>query len=180
MHYVSFVLMGGAFRNSRFLMQNTWQTIGKMKCVKISLPYFYLTFHHAYRVLPKRRDKDDSYCRRIDQSTSPFIYSDNESATILGNVKGIESTRELVVQHAWFLSRLFDFQMWKKCEQSFCERCKWSIYTCERCDYNLTGFVCIDYHREKVIRKPSRTILLKNPCDTFVKPFIPSFWLKDW
>ena len=84
MHYVSFVLMGGAFRNSRFLMQNTWQTIGKMKCVKISLPYFYLTFHHAYRVLPKRRDKDDSYCWRIDQSTSPFIYSDNESATILG------------------------------------------------------------------------------------------------
>ena len=50
----------------------------------------------------KRRDEDDSYCRRIDQSTPPFIYSDNESATILGNVKGIESTRELVAQHAWF------------------------------------------------------------------------------
>ena len=45
------------------------------------------------------------------QSMAHQTYSDNESATILGNVKGIESTRELVVQHAWFLSRLFDFQM---------------------------------------------------------------------
>ena len=50
----------------------------------------------------KRRNEDDSYYRRIDQSTPPFVYSDNESATILNNVKGIESTRELVVQHAWF------------------------------------------------------------------------------
>ena len=64
------------------------------------------------RITSKKTDKDDGYYRRIDQSTLPFIYIDNESATIFGNVKEIESTRELVDQHhVWFLSRLFDFQM---------------------------------------------------------------------
>ena len=34
------------------------------------------------RITSKKTDKDDGYYRRIDQSTLPFIYIDNESATI--------------------------------------------------------------------------------------------------
>ena len=76
----------------------------------------------------KRRDEDDSYYRRIDQSTPPFVYSDNESATILGTVdKEIQSMRELscptclVSYHGYLIFKC------EKCEQPFCERCKWSV-----------------------------------------------------
>ena len=123
----------------------------------------------------KRRDEDDSYYRRIDQSTPPFVYSDNESATILGTVdKGIQSMRELscptclVSYHGYLIFK------YEKCDQSFCERCKWSVYTCERCGCDLTGSACRDYHRERVVRSVSRTFV-ENPCKTFVKPFVPNF-----
>ena len=122
----------------------------------------------------KGREGDDSYWQRIDHSTPPFIYGDNESATLLGTVKGIESTREfscpicLVSYHGYSIFKC------EKCDQPFCERCKWSVYTCGRCGYDLTGSACRDYHRERVIRSESRTFV-ENPCEAFVKPFVPSF-----
>ena len=134
------------------------------------------------RITSKKTDKDDGYCRRIDQSTPPFIYSDNETASLLGTIKGIqktsmeisESTREfscpicLVSYHGYSIFKC------EKCDQPFCERCKWSVYTCGRCGYDLTDSACRDYHREKVVRSASRTFV-ENPCETFVKPFVPSF-----
>ena len=110
----------------------------------------------------------------------PFIYSDNESATILGKCQMNRVYARISCPTCLVFITAIWFSNVKKMRTIVLQTMQMEyIYLWEMWLW-FNGFVCIDYHREKVIRKPSRTILLKNPCDTFVKPFILSFWLKDW
>ena len=130
----------------------------------------------------KRRKEDDHSCRRIDQSKPSVIYSDDESTSLPITSKGIqktsmeisESTQGFRCPTCLVSYRGYLIFKCEKCEQPFCERCKWSVYTCGRCGYDLTGSACRDYHRERIIRSASRTFV-ENPCEAFVKPFVPSF-----
>ena len=130
----------------------------------------------------KRRKEDDHSCQRNDPSAPSFVYNNDESASLPNTSKEIqktsmeisESTQGFRCPTCLVSYRGYLVFKCEKCEQPFCEQCKWIVYTCGKCGYDLTNSACRDYHREKVVRSASR-IYVERYYETFVNPSIHSF-----
>ena len=116
----------------------------------------------------KRKEYDQS-CQRIDPSAPNTGKEIQKTLTeISKSTQGFSCPMCLNSYRGYLVFKC------KKCEQPFCERCKWIVYTCGKCGYDLTNSACRDYHREKVVRSASR-IYVERHCETFVNPSIHSF-----